>query len=441
MRENLAFERALVDALDAGPTSVPPGLVDGALDLASKVRQRRPRFRALDARAWPRGSGPDAIEARRLLLRIAIVGLLMAALLTGAAAGGLLRRVAPWLHLPFPLVEELGTFTDGQVSAFSAAVLADGRVLLAGGVDTRNGQTTLASAWIFDPDSGRITPTGSMVSPRADPLLAALADGRVLVFGGWVDDAPTQSQEPAPGAELYDPATGTFRALAAGPQRRSECACGALAGLPWAIVHASVLGDGRVLVTGGYIDDQGRNSVAEVFDPRSGQWAALDVGCDAMRGTQTILADGRALVLCVTRDGVRARLFNPTTNAFAEAAAPPSAARAAILLDDGRVLLTGFDPMLYDPAADAFTTVPLQVALANQRGVSIGSDRVLYMGFDGLPTEVSPTYLFDARTFHLTLLQQQGFAALDEVVRLPDGRILTVGYQLKARLIDPSQLP
>src|SRR5262249_10692566 len=108
---------------------------------------------------------------------------------------------------------ELTTPRAGHV----AALLADGRVLLAGGIGTNDdgSQGSLASAEVWDPRTGTSTPTGPMVSPRAFATAATLPDGRVLVYGGAtftidpVDD--TGGSVPVSvEAELYDPATGTF---------------------------------------------------------------------------------------------------------------------------------------------------------------------------------------------------------------------------------------
>jgi hypothetical protein len=57
--------------------------------------------------------------------------------------------------------------------------------------------TELKSAEIFDPTTGKFSPTSSMGTLRASPAVAFLLDGRVLFAGG---DA-----EPAISAELYQP--------------------------------------------------------------------------------------------------------------------------------------------------------------------------------------------------------------------------------------------
>ena len=85
-----------------------------------------------------------------------------------------------------------GTFsrTPGALSVEraypAAAALPDGRVLVAGG-----GSATedLRSAELFDPRTGRFSPTGSMAAVRIAAGAAPLRGGKVLVAGGWTAGA------------------------------------------------------------------------------------------------------------------------------------------------------------------------------------------------------------------------------------------------------------
>jgi hypothetical protein len=76
-------------------------------------------------------------------------------------------------------------------------------VLVAGGWNDAT-QTTLASAELFDPKTGQFTPTGAMAQARYEHTATLLADGRVLLVGGM-----DQTDVLGP-AELYDPGTGEF---------------------------------------------------------------------------------------------------------------------------------------------------------------------------------------------------------------------------------------
>lgn len=165
-------------------------------------------------------------------------------------------------------------------STHTATALAGGRVLLAGGYDA---SLTTASADLYDPGTGTFAATGPMTAARGFFTATRLSDGRVLVAGGtpssWDQSGPELAS-----TELYDPKTGTFRAT--GSMRTPRDA------------HtATLLLDGRVLITGG--DDRFRHPVAsaELYDPKAGTFSPTG-SMKAARSfhVATLLADGRVLV-------------------------------------------------------------------------------------------------------------------------------------------------
>jgi large repetitive protein len=102
-----------------------------------------------------------------------------------------------------------GTFTATGAMAdmrefHTATLLADGRVLVVGGGGDYANANFLSSAELYDPDAGAFTATGPMADARTYHGASLLADGRVLVTGGYGAKAPLAS------AEVYDPTTGTF---------------------------------------------------------------------------------------------------------------------------------------------------------------------------------------------------------------------------------------
>jgi len=145
----------------------------------------------------------------------------------------------------------------------TATLLPNGKVLVAGGKIPADGRVCrsestpspvclgdpIASAELYDPQSGAWSATQGMVAPRASHTATLLPDGRVLVAGGE-GDASTSAGFALASAELYDPASGTWSATASMAAARREHT-------------ATLLPDGSVLVAGGAPS-------AELYDPGSG---------------------------------------------------------------------------------------------------------------------------------------------------------------------------
>ena len=126
----------------------------------------------------------------------------------------------------------------------TASTLQDGRVLLAGGYGL--GGLVQTATDIFDPAQGAqgspFSPAAPLAQPRVFHSATVLADGRVFVAGGStlydVGDAVASFNATLASTEIYDPATDSWSPGPNLPRR--------LAG------HgASLLSDGRVLLTGG----------------------------------------------------------------------------------------------------------------------------------------------------------------------------------------------
>jgi hypothetical protein len=120
-----------------------------------------------------------------------------------------LRRLAWRVSLAALLVvAEAGAAgaTDSMATArygHKATGLADGTVLVVGGFGVSEYP---ANVEIYDPATDTFSPTGSLATARNSHTATGLDDGTVLVVGGF-----NQTTGALASAEIYDPATGTWR--------------------------------------------------------------------------------------------------------------------------------------------------------------------------------------------------------------------------------------
>lgn len=166
-------------------------------------------------------------------------------------------------------------------------------------------------------DAGACT---DMSTARAGHVATLLADGRVLIAGGFAE-LKGQDREPTAyltSAEIFDPATGTFDKEVPPMCQGDRCA-------PLAFARSVLLKDGRVLVVGGEAPEGDgavvASKAAAIFDPAKKSWSLVEMN-HARRGhTATLLeANGQVLVIGgVGKDGAvvgTVEAFDPLLNAF-----------------------------------------------------------------------------------------------------------------------------
>ena len=387
--------------LDVMPGEAPDRLFDAVMSETADVGQVRPRFGSLAI-----GLG---LRRRRVVVVLAAVALLLLAAAVAFVIGSALLKSGPRVYL------------DQVVSAppLSAArahpvlvTLADGRVLVVGGSDLasvaevvdsssgarvtvgepagsqalrhtyagallRDGRVFLLApgeAWAFDPGSGSFTQLAGMTAARDDAALVVLQDGRVLISGGYAlgDEGNSLSS-----AEVFDPATGRFAAvsgvMAYGRQHHEMVATP----------------DGGALVFSGLTRIEGGrigNSQVEVFDPRTG---AFQIVLSATPETTVAVAlpDGRIALF----DGPRPHqtsgnviMYDVATRTASPTNALPYVVHAALLLDDGRVLVVGAESSgnrtgTFDPVSGSLVDAPM-LSSWSPSAVRLADGRVLLVG-------------------------------------------------------------
>jgi hypothetical protein len=268
-----------------------------------------------------------------MLIRL-LMGLLLAASVAGCSGGEILES-----NVPLPVrvggVELISMSSPRALH--TATAMRDGRVLICGGTYNAQIGGVLSSAELYDPAAGTFLPTSSMSAARQGHTATLLPNGQVLIAGG---SQSVGFRSELASAELYDPQSGTFRRTGSMHTPREGHT-------------ATLLRDGRVLITGGSPNGITTTDSAEIYDPSSGLFTAIaPMTVPREAHTATLLKSGKVLIAGGGRGGMpggyiaydTAEIFDPTLGTFSALAARMTADRvshAAAPLEDGRVLLAG----------------------------------------------------------------------------------------------------
>lgn len=211
-----------------------------------------------------------------------------------------------------------GSMTTGRYS-FSLTLLANGKVLAAGGTNCGNGGLT--SAELYNPATGTWTATGSMTIGNETSAAVLLQNGQVFVVGNdnlynpstgtWTATTSPSIFAHAPlallpngdvwaagtiqGDLIYNPSTDQWTTFAPPLCTTSKQSCQGAGAL---------LNTGKVLVAGGatYVNAQPypieeTNGLAALFDPSTLTWTTTGSMSKSRIGeTMTVLSNGQALV-------------------------------------------------------------------------------------------------------------------------------------------------
>lgn len=274
-------------------------------------------------------------------------------------------------------------------AAHSATKLADGRVLLAGGCHADGCEEGIAGdALLFDPATHAFVATGRLVLPRVGHRAIAIADGSVLLLGGYTQDGPTDQ------VERFDPSSGRFSAHGRLREGRDG-------------FSATLLDDGSILIAGGYTRGMRRLDSAERYHPATGTSQPVgDMATPRMSHTATLLTDGRVLVA----GGSRSRNEVDAS------------------LD------------LFDPRSATFSPAGTLLQARHKHAAIVIGERVLLLGGAAIPE--ADGHFSDSEWWSAAgvtpgpRLRQGRYKFLDAVVRLADGSILVAGGGRHAERLD-----
>ena len=284
----------------------------------------------------------------------------------------------------------------------TATLLNNGKVLIAGGTGpVPGGFGTIKGAELYDPATGTFTAVGDMITDREGPTATLLPNGKVLMTGG-VTRTVNGNVTYLSSAELFDPSTGSFTAMGSMNSARYNHT-------------ATLLRDGRVLIVGGdHADTNATNNTAELFDPATGTFTLIANTMVEARSyhTTTLLQNGKVLIAGGGhQEGVfeigtdTAELFDPATQVFTAAGVMSSVRyeHTATLLPNGKVLVAG---------GSLAGDIPVVGTVPTVTNVSRTAD--LFDPATGTFTQVSPSTMSSGRT-------------ADTATLLPNGKIIIAG--------------
>jgi hypothetical protein len=244
--------------------------------------------------------------------------------------------------------------------------------------------------------------TFALNTDRYQHSATLLNNGSVLFAGGLSCSAPGTCTY-LNSAELYDPISGSVTFTGGLSVAR--------------LAPAVLLGNGKVLVAGGYSCDVSGNcaslSSTEIYDPNSGVFSgAGNMTIDRTGHTMTLLATGKVLIAggqsCASASTCNAlttaELFDPVAGTFT-ATGSLGAARynaSAAVLSNGKVLIVGgfngvsypANAELYDPASGTFSVSgALHTPRANATAtwLELGGDMIVIAGGSTCVSQACPT--------------------------------------------------
>jgi len=256
----------------------------------------------------------------------------------------------------------------------AASLLADGTILVTGGVHIPKGHYVLRSAERYDPKTDTWKDAGATSAQRRGHTHTTLGDGRILIAGGVGGGfaAPTRR------IDVFNPATNAFTDHAElgvgrsfhttldlgsggllviggqdkeGPLRSIElCDPGAKRcrviprPAPRDRAKATMLTNGDVLIAGG-TDSRTMSPSEIIYDAGKGEFKPTGPMRTRRNGhSLTPLADGRVLAVGgEKRAADSAEVYDPSARGWAKAPAPTHGrhGHAALRLRDGSILLIG----------------------------------------------------------------------------------------------------
>ncbi|GAA2000964.1 Kelch repeat-containing protein [Catenulispora subtropica] len=226
------------------------------------------------------------------------------------------------------------------------ADFAGGKLYSGFGFDGSNDSNKLYS---YDPAGGSWTALASASDTRESPAHGFI-NGKLYVVGGWATSGDTDSK-----MEIYDPAANSWSTGPAAP-------------VAYAGSGSAVIGS-KLYIVGGCTSSCGTTDVY-VFDAAAGSWTKLAAYPEST--SWLACADAQNKLVCAGGTSASAPsqntyVYDATADSWTKAASAPAAVWAAGAAGaNGKLVVTGGvvdggltnQAWAYDPAADAWATLP-----------------------------------------------------------------------------------
>jgi hypothetical protein len=219
----------------------------------------------------------------------------------------------------FTLTGSMNAQRCGGYSTFTATLLQNGKVLIAGGGP--------ATAELYDPSTGTFSLTGAMNIPRSAHTATLLPNGEVLIAGGSTSSGYLAN------AELYNPATNTFTLTGSMKTSRAN-------------FTATLLTNGLVLAAAG----QNSNAIppfltsAELYNPSTGKWTSTgSLNTGRYFQTAILLNSGEVLIAGGAAHLASSELYNPASGTFSVTGSLNTGRtdHSGVLLTNGEAMVVG----------------------------------------------------------------------------------------------------
>lgn len=213
---------------------------------------------------------------------------------------------------------------------------------------------------------------------------------------------------------------------------------------------ATLLQNGKVLVTGGTYDGTNADKSTELYNPATNSWSIASEMKTARFGHQAILlGNGKVLVAGGTGLAVNplssAELYDPTSGTWSYTGNViyPGATGSLVTLQNGKILrVSSYNAAdIYDPATGTWSTTGPFSGPHAKAAVVLPSGKVLVAGvYQTGPSIAATANLYDpvSNTWRFTGQPHYGYVG-DNLILLNNGKVLAVGDHAGAsQIYDPA---